>query len=231
MKNVNKEKWDEIYKIKKQKGSFNKYPTEHIVVFIAKNYYKASDRSAIKILEIGCGSGCTLTYLAKEGFDAYGVDHSEYAIEMSKEFLLINQCSAQVSVQCATVLPYADNFFHACVESNSIHCNTTEDIRLMMIEIHRVLRPGGKFFGIFVSDRSDEFGKGRMIDVSTFDFSNTTTFRGQFDGFPVIHFFSRDEILDLAGCFSSCKLELDITTIETGSHRSPLGYWLVELRK
>ena len=56
MRDLNKKKWDEIYKIKKERGSFNKYATEHIVVFIAKNFYRAPDRAAIRILEIGCGS-------------------------------------------------------------------------------------------------------------------------------------------------------------------------------
>ncbi|OHC00870.1 MAG: hypothetical protein A3G70_07385 [Planctomycetes bacterium RIFCSPLOWO2_12_FULL_39_13] len=231
MRDLNKKKWDEIYKIKKERGSFNKYPTEHIVVFIAKNFYRIPDRRAIKILEIGCGSGCNLIYLAKEGFSAYGIDQSAYAIDMSKEFLLKNGCAAQTEMCCATSLPFHDNFFDACVESNSIHCNTTEDIKLMIKEILRVLKPGGKFFGIFISDKSDEFGKGIEIDGATFNLSDTKTFRGQFDGFPVIHFFSKDEILHLTKDFSCCKLELDLTTVETGSYKNPLGYWLVELEK
>jgi SAM-dependent methyltransferase len=231
MKSFNSKKWDEIYKIKSERGSYNKYPTEHIVIFMARNYYKAPNRAAIKILEIGCGSGNNLVYLAKEGFTVYGIDHSAYAIEMSKEFLSVNQCMAKIETQCATSLPFPDNYFDVCVESNSIHCNMTEDVKLIMKEIKRVLKEGGKFYGIFVSNESDEFGKGRMIDASTFDLSDSHTFRGQFDGFPIIHFFSKSELLNLTRGFSACKLELDITTIETGSYSSPLGYWLVELEK
>lgn len=231
MRDQNKKRWDEIYKIKKERGSFNKYPTEHIVVFIAKNFYKAPDRKTIKILEIGCGSGCNLVYLAKEGFDAYGIDHSADAVAMSKEFLLKNASAARTEMCCATALPFPDNFFDACVESNSIHCNSSDDIRLIINELHRVLKPGGKFFGIWVSDKSDGFGKGMAIDGSTFNFSDTKTARGQFDGFPIIHFFSKNEILGLAESFSKCRLELDLTTIETGGDKSPLGYWLVELSK
>jgi ubiquinone/menaquinone biosynthesis C-methylase UbiE len=228
---LNRNKWDEIYRKKKEIGSYNKYPTEHILVFIAKNYYKVPDREKIRILEIGCGSGCNLVFLNKERFKPYGIDHSPYAIEMSKEFLKMNNCSAEVMNECATSIPYEDNYFDVCVESNSIHCNTTEDIEIIFNEIHRVLKPGGKFFGILVSDKSDEFGKGVKIDSKTFDFTNTKTFRGQFDGFPVIHYFSKEEIERLTQKFSFLLLELDLMTYETGGTSSPLGYWLVELEK
>lgn len=42
--------WEEIHK----NQSWGKYPTEHVIRFIARNYY-SQERSKIKILDFGCG--------------------------------------------------------------------------------------------------------------------------------------------------------------------------------
>jgi len=52
------------------------YPNVALIQFVAANYFSLpqEDRCQLKILEIGCGSGANLWMLAKEGFDAYGLD-------------------------------------------------------------------------------------------------------------------------------------------------------------
>lgn len=200
-------------------------------MFMAHNYYHVPERENIRVLEIGSGTGCNLAFLSKEGFATYGLDHSAFAVEMAKEFLEERQCSAEIVHSCATSIPFESGFFDACIESNSIHCNSTEDILKIFDEIYRVLKVGGKFFGIFVSDLSEEFGQGVPFDERTFDFTATKTLRGQFDGFPVIHFFGKEELLEMTQKFSSVLLQTDIMTLETGNNRKPLGYWLVELQK
>lgn len=228
---INQKIWDERHRLSRKSKRYNKYPAEHIVSFIAKNYYKVPDRSTVRILDIGCGSGCNLVYLCTEGFKAYGIDHSAYAIEISRELLKRNKCSAELAAQSAISMPYDDDFFDACVETNSIHCNKTEDIGIIFNEIYRVLKPGGKFFGTLASDKCEEFGKGISIDPYTFDLSDITTYRGHFDGFPVVHFFSKEELEQITGKFSFCQLELNIYTLETGNCRHPFGHWFVELKK
>ena len=200
-------------------------------MFMAHNYYHVPERENIRVLEIGSGTGCNLAFLSKEGFATYGLDHSAFAVEMAKEFLEERQCSAEIVHSCATSIPFESGFFDACIESNSIHCNSTEDILKIFDEIYRVLKVGGKFFGIFVSDLSEEFGQGVPFDERTFDFTATKTLRGQFDGFPVIHFFGKEELLEMTQKFSSVLLQTDIMTLETGNDRKPLAYWLVELQK
>ena len=62
--NSNASNWENIF-LQKEWG---KYPSIALVRFIASNYYDAQDRNEIKILEIGCGTGANLWYLAREGF-------------------------------------------------------------------------------------------------------------------------------------------------------------------
>ena len=63
------------------------YPTEHVIRFIARNYYNVPERGKIKILDFGCGTGAHTWYLAREGFDAYAFDGSESAIRRAKKDL------------------------------------------------------------------------------------------------------------------------------------------------
>lgn len=224
-------KWDEIHERKFRLNSYNKYPTEHIVIFMAQNYYKVPNRKKIRVLEIGCGSGNNLVYLANEGFQPYGIDYSAHAVRMAKKFLADNHSFARVYYSCASSLPFNNNFFDVCVESNAIHCNTWRDIKCIFDEIYRVLKPRGRFFGILACDKCAEYGSGRRIKKNTFDFTNTRTFRGQFDGFPTVHFFTKEEIKSVAGKFTDLQLELNLTTFESGRNKSPIAYWLLALKK
>lgn len=65
------------------------YPNEALIQFVAANYFSLpqEDRCQLKILEIGCGSGANLWMLAKEGFDAYGLDSSEEALSLARNHL------------------------------------------------------------------------------------------------------------------------------------------------
>ena len=68
--------WDKIF----QDNEWAKYPAEDLIRFIAKNFYNAEIRKKIKILDIGCGTGCNLWFLAREGFQVFGIDGSKNAI-------------------------------------------------------------------------------------------------------------------------------------------------------
>lgn len=74
--------WEKIHSSQK----WGMYPPEHIIRFIARNYY-SKDRSQTKILDFGCGQGANTWYLAREGFDVYAFDGSESACKKSLTYL------------------------------------------------------------------------------------------------------------------------------------------------
>lgn len=46
------ESWEKIH----AQREWGKYPSEHVIRFVARNYYK-NDRKATKALDVGCGAG------------------------------------------------------------------------------------------------------------------------------------------------------------------------------
>jgi SAM-dependent methyltransferase len=92
-------------------------------------------------LDVGCAYGFYVERLAAAGFDAHGVDVSEYAVERARA-----RGVANVAVANAGVLPFPDASvdFVTCIDV--IEHVPTEQSEAVAAEIHRVLRPGGIAF-------------------------------------------------------------------------------------
>ncbi len=110
-----------------------------------------------KILDLGCGSGRHTVYLAKRGFQVYGVDISKEGIKITKEWIKKEKLRANLKIgSIYRKLPYQDNFFDAIISTNTIHHAKIETIRKAIQEIERVLKPKGL---IFITIRKRKFRK------------------------------------------------------------------------
>lgn len=49
--------WEKIY----QNREWGSYPTEHVIRFVARNYY-AAQREKIRILDFGCGGSAYMVF-------------------------------------------------------------------------------------------------------------------------------------------------------------------------
>ena len=70
--------WDEIFAAH---PLWNGYPAEELVQFVARTFPDVKERR-LSALEVGCGPGTNLWYLAREGFTIAGIDGSQNAIEL-----------------------------------------------------------------------------------------------------------------------------------------------------
>jgi SAM-dependent methyltransferase len=134
--------WDGLY----AGTSWGRYPSEDLVRFVARNLYKAPDRRAVAVLEVGCGPGPNVWYLAREGFHATGLDTSAVAIDQARTFLQRDGLTAQLDVGDVTRLPYGDAMFHAVLDNECLSALTSGQLRQAIDEIARVLKPGGWFY-------------------------------------------------------------------------------------
>lgn len=140
--------WDLLWEQVFQQQEWGKYPGEDLIRFIARNFYNTSVRRDIKILEVGCGPGANLWYMAREGFTVYGIDGSETAITRAQH-RLDKECSGwkgQLLIGDIENLPFEDGYFDGVIDSEAIYCNSFVVSQGIYREIARVVKQGGKLF-------------------------------------------------------------------------------------
>jgi 2-polyprenyl-3-methyl-5-hydroxy-6-metoxy-1,4-benzoquinol methylase len=104
------------------------------------------DLHGLRVLEVACGRGGFLKYLAHQGAMACGMDFSFAAVQVARgkitgESVPLAACAIQGD---AHTLPFHDNYFDILVS-----CETIEHLPspLQAVrEFHRVTRPGGTLF-------------------------------------------------------------------------------------
>ena len=201
MINENSKIWEERYS---KRLIVNKYPYDDVVSFMLSNY--KSDKKNIKVLDLGCGTGNNLAFLAKEGYDYYGIDYSASAIQIVSEtfeYFSLNVDESKLFSSSFDKLPFEDNFFDVIIDRQSIGQNNYDDIKKVVQEIQRTLKLNGQYFGINFSDRSTEMSYGTRIGQNQYkEFS-----KGRFKGIGERHFFSIDEVLSLFEDFKILNIE------------------------
>ena len=96
--------WEQIFRSRQ----WGKYPPEHLVRFVAGNFYGAPNRGAVHLLEIGCGPGANVWFMAREGFTVSAIDGSPTAISLAGERLASEGLTADLRVGDFFSLPWPD---------------------------------------------------------------------------------------------------------------------------
>ena len=137
--------WEEVYSADTFRDK-NEYPSEEIVSFIMRNYGALGHKELIHVLDMGCGWGNNLKFLKDKGFCGVGVDISETAVQHCKS------SGYTASVCDFSKLPFSDSSFDIVFDRQAIQHNTIESIKKTLNEVKRVLKKGGVFFSIMISE-------------------------------------------------------------------------------
>ena len=217
--------WEEIYRTQGYRG---RYPNEDLIRFVAPLFREETveARKNIKMLEVGCGPGAEIWYLAREGFQVYGIDGSKTAIAMCRQRLKAEGLGAEIVVGDITDLPYPDEYFQVVVDVAAIQHNPPDSIAQIISEVYRVLKDGGHFFSLARSDRDYLFGCGRKIAENTY----TDIPSGDASGTGVMHFFTIPELEGiLKGRFRELSIEYTERTINSMSYA--IAHYIVTAQK
>ena len=218
------EGWDVLF----EQQDWGRYPCEELVRFVARRFYAAPDRSAVRILEIGSGTGANLWFLAREGFSAVGLDGSAVGLERARKRFDEEGVSVELHRGDATALPFADQSFDAVLDVECFCANSLADTRKILAEAWRVLKPGGWIYSkTFMTGMSGE-ATGRKLEGEPHTYLEMKDGPLQREG-GLIRLTSEEEIPDLYGRFA--PLEWDYLKRTVGNRSIEAGEWVITGRR
>ena len=119
-------------------------PKSHYKGFqVILDYLKLQDTD--EYMEIGCGGGILLEMALRTADKAAAIDHSKDMVELSREnnAAAVQSGQAEIVEGDAAELPWEDNRFTAAASAHMFFF--VEKPELVLSEIYRVLKPGGRF--------------------------------------------------------------------------------------
>ena len=164
----------------------------------ALNIFKENNCS--KIVELGAGLGRDSIYFGKNSINVTALDYSENGIKVINEKIKKENLTSSISTLKFDIredLPFESNSVDACY-SHMLYCMalTQKDLDKLNSEIHRILKPGG--INIYTVRNTDDgdYKKGIHRGEDLYEI----------DGF-IIHFFSKDKILNLTSGFKNISID------------------------
>jgi ubiquinone/menaquinone biosynthesis C-methylase UbiE len=94
-----------------------------------------------QVLDLCCGSGQTTKFLVQRSQHVTGLDASPLSIERAKQ----NVPQAECVEAFAEKMPLSDNTFDIVHTSAAMHEMEPQQLRQILQEVHRVLKPDGVF--------------------------------------------------------------------------------------
>ena len=180
--------WEDIH----ERSAWGYYPPEHVIRFVARNYYK-TDRKQIKILDFGCGQGANTWYLAREGFDTFAFDGSENAIKKCREKLQNEGLDAHLIVSEGINVNYPENTFDAVIDNACIYANRIDDIKTMYRKIYSMLKKNGKLLTVCFGEELQGYTTGDCIEPGTYK----NIKEGVLENRGVSHIFTEKELKNI----------------------------------
>jgi len=112
-----------------------------------------------RAIDLGCGAGNYALFLASAGFDMTGVDISSRAIEIARENAAKRgiRCTFLVADLLGDLHEIRDPYEFA-YDWEVLHHIFPEDRERYVRNVHRILRPGGKYLSVCFSDEDPQFG-------------------------------------------------------------------------
>jgi len=175
---------------------------------LLQNLVESGKIKPCKAIDLGCGVGNYVIYLAKKGFDVIGVDIAETAVEIAKQLALRNEVECKfIAADVLSDLKEISGKYDFVYDWDLLHHIFPQNRRKYLENVCHILKPEGYYFSVCFSDESPQFGgkgKYRKTPLGT-----------------TLYFSSKKEMQTLFGLFFNLeKLEIVEIKGKKGSHKA-----------
>lgn len=161
------------------------------------------ERQARTVLDVGCGTGRHVLYLAQRGFRVSGVDNAPTALTVTQRRLQEAGLTADLRLHdIFDTLPFPNAAFDALVSTQVIHHARIAQIRGLVAEMVRILKPNGLVF-VTVPQVQNQATQFQPIEPGTF-----LPLDGREAGLPH-HYFTPEELRDVFQQFEVIDFHVD----------------------
>jgi ubiquinone/menaquinone biosynthesis C-methylase UbiE len=150
--------WERIFR----ERSWGRWPAEEVVRAVAR-----IGRPGLRVLEVGCGAGAQLWYLAHEGHLPIGLDFAPAALGQAAARVTEEDLTVPLVRGDARALPFADASYDVVLDVEAWSCLPADAAAHAWREASRVLEPGGRVVSIGFTARTAGSDSGTQVDPHT----------------------------------------------------------------
>ena len=203
--------WETSFQEQIARGAYNTAPVEALArsaSYYLRERYEGKDLSKLHFLEMGCGAGPNLIWLAQKGIRVSGIDISSQAVELCQknfEHAGLSNKVEQIVEGSVDDVPFPDASFDGIFESCVFQHLDKTTREKTFAEVRRLLKPGGLFVGYMLDAGHTVFQK-RQKDQDPNDPGTLVLREGgsniYLTNIGVSHFFRKEEYNELLKGFS-----------------------------
>jgi SAM-dependent methyltransferase len=216
---MEKKNWDNLWRDKESLLLWSK-PDKDVAGLIPKLKHE----NVTKVLDLGFGLGRHLVLLAREGFDAYGIEASESGVNHCRKWLETEGLLATISQGDMSTIPYPDGFFDFVLSWNVIYHATFLTMKKTLKEIVRVTCDRGFLYLTLNSTRNNHYGKGFEVEPNTFNNP------AKADGEHPHHYSDEKEVRELMKDWRIVSIKEEEETL-SDKHFPGSWHWMIFARK
>lgn len=194
--------WETSFQAQIASHAYNTAPVEALVRTVSyylRARYTPDQERYLHFLEMGCGAGPNLVWLARRGIRVSGIDISPTALSLCLENCRRAGVEDRLGILwegSVTETPFPDESFHGVIEACVFQHLTKAERQRAFAEIARVLKPGGVFVGYMLDQGHSTFQQKRAEQLpddpgSLLLQDNRSNF--YLTNIGLAHFFSREE--------------------------------------
>lgn len=204
--------WEKSFAEQVARGAYNTAPVEAVirtVSYYLRSRYPEPRGAGLKFLEMGCGAGPNLIWLAQKGIDVSGIDIAPTALELTRKNFEVSGLTSHLKELVegsVTHTPFADGTFDGIIEACVFQHLDREGRQSAFAEVSRLLKPGGLFVGYMLNADHSVFQTStvppNLSDPGTL-FLEDGKSSVYLTNIGLAHFFTREEFRSLLPGFTT----------------------------